>query len=46
MNSILLCDGYKLSHHQQFPEGTTLVFSNFTPRSDSHAPEGAKGNIS
>jgi len=45
MNSILLCDGYKLSHHQQYPEGTSLVFSNFTPRSDSHAPEGAKGGV-
>lgn len=45
MNSILLTDGYKLSHHQQYPEGTTLVFSNFTPRSDSHAPEGAKGGV-
>ena len=45
MNSILLTDGYKLSHHQQYPEGTTLVFSNFTPRSDSHAPDGAKGSV-
>lgn len=45
MNSILLTDGYKLSHHQQYPEGTTLVFSNFTPRSDSHASEGAKGGV-
>jgi nicotinamide phosphoribosyltransferase len=45
MNSILLTDGYKLSHHQQYPEGTSLVFSNFTPRSDSHAPEGAKGGV-
>ena len=45
MNSALLCDGYKLSHNKMYPEGTTLVFSNFTPRSDSHAPEGAKGGV-
>ena len=37
MNSILLSDGYKLGHNKQYPENTTLVFSNFTPRSDKHA---------
>ena len=37
MNSLLLTDGYKTSHNKQYPEGTTLVFSNFTPRSDKHA---------
>ena len=25
------------SRYQQYPEGTTLVFSNFTPRSDKHS---------
>lgn len=25
-------DSYKLSHHKQYPEGTTLVYSNLTPR--------------
>lgn len=44
MNSILLTDSYKLGHKDQYPEGTTLVFSNFTPRSDNHAPEATKGN--
>jgi nicotinamide phosphoribosyltransferase len=39
INSILLTDAYKLSHHMQYPENTTLVFSNFTPRSDKHAPK-------
>jgi nicotinamide phosphoribosyltransferase len=39
MNSALLCDGYKLSHNKMYPEGTTLVFSNFTPRSDKYAPK-------
>lgn len=29
---ILLKDGYKVGHVQQYPEGTTLVYSNFTPR--------------
>lgn len=38
-NAILLTDAYKLSHHQQYPEGTTLVFSNFTPRSNKYAPK-------
>ena len=33
MNSLLLTDGYKLGHNKQYPEDTTLVFSNFTPRS-------------
>ena len=37
MNSLLLTDGYKTSHNKQYPENTTLVFSNFTPRSDKHA---------
>lgn len=44
MNSILLTDSYKLQHKDQYPEGTTLVFSNFTPRSDNHAPEQCKNN--
>lgn len=29
---IEMCDGYKLDHRRQFPKGTTLVYSNFTPR--------------
>ena len=37
MNSLLLSDGYKLGHNKQYPENTTLVFSNFTPRSDKYA---------
>ena len=27
-----LIDGYKTSHREQYPVGTTLVYSNFTPR--------------
>lgn len=37
MNSLLLTDGYKTNHEKMYPEGTTLVFSNFTPRGDKHA---------
>lgn len=29
---ILLKDGYKVGHKFQYPEGTTLVYSNMTPR--------------
>lgn len=41
MNALMLTDGYKTSHHKMYPEGTTLVFSNFTPRSSKYAPQGA-----
>lgn len=34
MNAMLLIDGYKLSHREQYPQGTKLVYSNFTPRGD------------
>ena len=40
MNPLLLTDGYKTGHHQQYPKGTTLVYSNFTPRSNRYAPKG------
>jgi nicotinamide phosphoribosyltransferase len=40
MNPLLLTDGYKTGHHQQYPKGTTLVYSNFTPRSNKYAPRG------
>lgn len=43
MNSLLLTDGYKTSHHKQYPKNTTLVFSNFTPRSDKYAPKSCQG---
>lgn len=32
----LLCDFYKVSHRQQYPDGTTLVYSNFTPRNGKY----------
>jgi nicotinamide phosphoribosyltransferase len=31
-NPITLIDGYKVSHRQQYPEGTEFVYSNWTPR--------------
>ena len=43
MNSLLLTDGYKTSHNKQYPEGTTFVFSNFTPRGDKHAAKQLQG---
>lgn len=32
LNAMLLCDFYKLSHRMMYPEGTTKVFSTWTPR--------------
>ncbi|OZI07254.1 nicotinate phosphoribosyltransferase [Siphonobacter sp. BAB-5385] len=32
MNPIHLSDGYKVDHRNQYPTGTELVYSNFTPR--------------
>jgi nicotinamide phosphoribosyltransferase len=31
-NPLLLTDGYKVDHRRQYPEGTSLVYSNWTPR--------------
>lgn len=46
MNPLLMTDGYKTGHHQQYPKGTTLVYSNFTPRSNKHAPKGCDKVVS
>ena len=32
MNPLLLTDGYKLGHKDQYPSGTTTVYANWTPR--------------
>jgi len=40
MNPFLATDGYKTGHHMMYPKGTELVYSNFTPRSNKHAPKG------
>ena len=46
MNPLLLTDGYKTGHHLQYPKGTTLVYSNFTPRSNKYAPKGCDKVVS
>ncbi len=33
---VLLCDFYKISHRKQYPENTSLVYSNFTPRNSKY----------
>jgi len=40
INPFFLCDGYKVGHPPMYPEGTTLVYSNLTPRSNRYAPGG------
>ena len=37
-NPITATDFYKIDHKRQYPEGTTEVYSNFTPRSAKLAP--------
>lgn len=32
MNTLHLSDGYKVDHRNQYPTGTELVYSNWTPR--------------
>jgi len=34
----LLCDFYKVSHREQYPAGTEVVYSTWVPRSGKHAP--------
>lgn len=46
MNPFLATDGYKTGHHKMYPEGTTLVYSNFTPRSNKYAPKGCDKVVS
>lgn len=36
MNPLTCIDFYKADHRRQYPEGTQLVYSNFTPRGDRH----------
>ena len=46
MNALLLTDGYKTGHHQQYPKGTEFVYSNWTPRSNKYAPKGCNKVVS
>ena len=43
---ILARDAYKIAHRAMYPEGTEVVYSNFTPRSNKYfnAPEHWKGD--
>ena len=47
INPFLATDGYKTGHHKMYPQGTTLVYSNFTPRGGKHSNiKDGKGVIS
>ena len=35
---MLLCDFYKLSHREQYPDKTEVVYSTWTPRSNKYFP--------
>lgn len=37
INPLLYTDGYKCEHWRQYPESTTLIYSNLTARSSKHA---------
>ena len=40
-----LTDGYKLDHRRQYPKGTTLVYSNLTPRTCNYYPVAYEGAV-
>ena len=46
INPFLATDGYKPGHHKMYPQGTTLVYSNFTPRHGKHSNTDLGGVIS
>jgi nicotinamide phosphoribosyltransferase len=37
INPLFSIDFYKTGHIEQYPEGTTLIYSNFTPRSNTYS---------
>lgn len=39
IDPLTMIDFYKADHRRQYPEGTTFVYSNFTPRSTRLAPK-------
>lgn len=39
LNPLTCIDYYKADHRRQYPTGTTLVYSNFTPRSVKYLPK-------
>lgn len=38
LHAALLCDMYKISHREQYPEKTEVVYSTWTPRSAQYLP--------
>jgi len=40
-----LADGYKVGHYNMYKEDLEIVYSNFTPRSNKHAPSGDNGKV-
>jgi len=45
INSMYLADGYKIGHYNMYKEDLEVVYSNFTPRSNKHAPAGNNGKV-
>lgn len=41
-NMMLLCDFYKICHKSMYPNGTTKLYSTWTPRSNQYSPESDK----
>lgn len=39
LHAALLCDFYKISHREQYPENTEIVYSTWTPRSAKYLPD-------
>ena len=42
INPFLAVDGYKIFQYLMSPEGTSKIYSNFTPRSAKYAPKGCE----
>jgi len=45
MNPLYMADAYKMCHRKQYPDKTTLVYSNFTPRSAKWAKGNSNGVV-
>ncbi len=39
LHAALLCDFYKISHREQYPEKTEIIYSTWTPRSARYLPD-------
>jgi len=45
LNSMYLADGYKTGHYNMYKDDLEVVYSNFTPRSNTYAPKGNNGKV-